>query len=85
MLEPKELVVGHTYEAKRPARIGVFDALVNDRQIRWIGGGEVQYDSPTVKDGRKYPRVKLDAFLKWAGRDVTSEMPKGEWRRWNPE
>lgn len=24
--------------------------------------------------------VPIEKFLKWAGRDITNEMPKGEWR-----
>lgn len=74
------LVVGHTYEAKRPARVGVFDPLWNDRQIIWIGLYEVQYDSPTVGNGRHYPKVSHEQFRRWAACDVTTEMPKGEWR-----
>jgi len=75
-----ELIAGHTYEAKKPAAVGVFDLRVNDRQIAWVGPTEVQYDSPTVKMGRKLPFVTHEAFRKWAGRDVTSEGTDGEWR-----
>lgn len=78
-LESKDLQVGRCYRAKRPARIGLFPSLINDRQIKWIGGDQVQYDSPSVKDGRRYPVVKIEAFLKWADRDVTDELPKGQW------
>lgn len=76
---PLELVVGHTYEAKRP-RIGGYPAMVNDRQITWIGLDVVQYDGPTVGFGRHYPKITKEKFLAWAGRDVTAEMPPGEWR-----
>lgn len=75
-----ELIVGRTYEGKRKAGVGIFPALVNDRQIKWIGLDEVQYDSPTVAFGRHYPKVTKAAFLKWAKRDVTDELPPGEWR-----
>ena len=78
---PIELIVGHVYEAKRPKSVGVFEPLMNDRQIRWIGFDEVQYDSPTVGLGRSYPMVSKEAFLKWAARDITKEMPPDEWRR----
>ena len=75
-----ELIVGHVYEAKRPKSVGVFEPLMNDRQIRWIGFDQVQYDSPTVAPGRKYPIVSKEAFLKWVARDITQEMPPGKWR-----
>ncbi len=41
----------------------------------------VQYDSPTVKDGKNYPSVWESEFEQWAGKEVTDVMPKGEWRR----
>ena len=75
-----ELIVGHVYEAKRPKSVGVFEPLMNDRQIKWIYFDQVQYDSPSVAFGRKYPTVSKEAFLKWAGRDITQEMPPGKWR-----
>ncbi len=75
-----ELIVGHVYEAKRRKSVGLFEPLMNDRQIRWVGVNQVQYDSPTVAPGRKYPTVSKEAFLKWAARDITKEMPPGEWR-----
>ena len=78
---PIGLIDGHVYEAKRPKSVGMFEPLINDRQIKWIGFEEVQYDSPTVGFGRSYPRVSKEAFLKWAARDITKEMPPGEWRR----
>jgi len=43
----------------------------------------VQYDSPTLKFGKKYPTIPLSKFLKWAGKEITSEMPPGEWRKVN--
>lgn len=75
-----ELIVGHVYEAKRPRSVGLFEPLMNDRQIKWIGFDQVQYDSPSVALWRKYPTVSKEAFLKWAARDITKEMPPGEWR-----
>lgn len=75
-----ELKVGRVYRAKKPrsAYIGM-TAYYNDRQVIWIGLGEVQYDSPTVGFGRKFPKVTTEAFLKWAGADITAEMPKESW------
>jgi hypothetical protein len=78
MDEELKLIVGHVYEGKRPAVVGW--GAVNDRQIKWIGIGELQYDSPSVADGRRYPKVAYAEFRKWAARDITDQMPKGEWR-----
>lgn len=78
-----ELKVGNVYEAKRKSTSGLFSRLLNDREILWISadGNRVQYDSPTVKMGQKQPMVDREAFLKWAKRDVTSEMPDNrDWR-----
>lgn len=75
------LIVGHIYEAKRPSSVGGVFRLVNDREIVWIGDGEVQYDSPSLPTGRRLPRVSFADFRRWAGRDITGEMPSdGNWR-----
>lgn len=39
----------------------------------------VQYDSPTVKRGKDYPKISATKFLKFANEDVTEIMPNGEW------
>lgn len=77
-----ELKVGNTYRAKKPAQNGMY---VNDRIIRWIGAYELQYDGPAVANGRHYPQVTKEVFLKWAARDVSTELPSGEWAQWNWE
>jgi hypothetical protein len=75
-----ELMVGRVYPAKKPSSIYLgLTPYYNDRQILWIGLTEVQYDSPAVKTGQRYKTVSKEAFLKWVGRDVTDEMPKGDW------
>lgn len=81
-LTKADLKVGHVYSAKRPAAVGFFEPLVNDRQILWMDsfGVHVQYDSPTVKFSRKYPKVTVEQFLRWAKADVTDLCPNGEWR-----
>ena len=75
-----ELSVGRTYRAKKPGRIG---SLINDRTIKWIGTEEVQYDGPAVAFGRHFPKVTIADFLKWAERDVTDELPAGEYASWS--
>lgn len=77
-----ELTVGRTYRAKKPARSG---QLINDRTVKWIGLEEVQYDGPAVAFGRHFPKVSIQAFLKWADRDVTDELPAGEYASWSKQ
>ncbi len=78
--QPLTLVVGRTYRAKKPA---CAQGLVNDRTIKWMSSyGDVQYDGPAVAHGRHYPKVTKDAFLKWADRDVTDELPPQEYATW---
>lgn len=83
MSESIELIAGHTYEGKQKRRINfVFDTVINDRHILHMGCDTVQYDSPTVRPGKRYPTVSKEKFIKWLGKDVTDEMPKGDWRPW---
>ncbi|OOF50292.1 hypothetical protein BKK54_06495 [Rodentibacter genomosp. 1] len=83
-----DLEVGRVYSAKRPKEYG-FPPLLGDRQIKWIGTGYdekgeltifVRYDSPSVRNGRNYPKITAQKFLKWAKEDVTELMPKSRWR-----
>lgn len=76
------LKVGRCYRAKKPRQTTGFPGFVNDRQITWIGSCSVQYDSPSVSNGSHYPTVSKDDFLAWAARDITDELPKGEWQTW---
>lgn len=78
------LTAGRIYRGKKPKGCG-FPPLCDDRQIKWIGTmGQVQYDSPSVKNGRKYPTVDHEKFLAWVDRDVTEELPEGEWANFPP-
>lgn len=78
------LKVGRTYRGKKPRPAGQYMSQVNDRTLRWIGSDTVQYDGPAVADGRHYPEVSKTAFLAWADRDVTDELPVGEYAKWPP-
>lgn len=69
-LTKNDLIRGHIYRGKR---FREFLGSNNDRILVWVGGDEVQYDSDTVKDGRRYPRVPVEKFLKWADKDVTPQ------------
>jgi len=75
-----DLITGHVYRAKKPVRCGFND--VNDRMILHIGLVSVQYDSPSVKNGKHYPSIPIDKFQAWAGEDVTEGYPDGDWAGW---
>lgn len=75
-----ELIVGNTYRGKRPAHSC---GHVNDQQILWISACKtlVQYDSPSVRAGCRYPQVTVGKFLKWAGEDITDTCGR-DWEYW---
>jgi len=74
--------VGHVYRGKNLYQTR--EGFVNDRGVLWISddGQTVQYDSPSVRMGGRYPKVSREAFLNWAGSDVTDELPAAEWATW---
>lgn len=73
---------GQVWRAKKPANSG---GLINDRVILRIVPfmGTLQYDGPAVGFGRRYPSITIAAFEKWASREVSAELPKDEWQRWD--
>ena len=78
-MEASDIQLNHVYRAKKPKIVGLFTRNYDDRMVVYIGPKGVQYDSPTVKFGGKYKLVTFDNFLKWAGKDVTEQTPKGDW------
>lgn len=74
--------VGRTYRAKTPLRVD-FD-LVNDRQVVWMDAAalNLRYDDPSVRSGKAYPCMSVVRFAAWAARDVTDELPAGEWQKY---
>lgn len=131
-LKFEDLKVNQVYRGKKPKIIGIFDPLVDDRQILYVSphrsvvgkidhgytaefeawckewtsrysGSEydqlkfeeetgknaknieaiwdymIQYDSPSVKDGKNYPTIPASKFIEWAAKNVTEIMPKGDW------
>lgn len=78
-----EIKVGRTYRAKKPRAAGtIVEQLVNDRTVLWVGAYQLQYDGPSVPNGRHYPRIDIEKFRAWADRDVTDELPPGEYAPW---
>ena len=50
------------------------------KNIETIMDYTVQYNSPAIKDGSKYPTISATKFLKWAAKNVTETMPEnGDW------
>lgn len=79
-MEPKDIIARHYYRAKRPAKVE--DGGYNDRVVLWVSEdfSKVQYDSPTIGQGRQYPTVSMERFLKWVGKEITKEdyMDQGD-------
>ena len=75
----EDIKEGRTYRAKKPANCKGF---FNDRTVIYVGHFDVQYDGPAVSNGSHYPSVTKEKFLKWAGRDVTDELPEGRYQEW---
>ena len=67
----EDLEQGGTFRGKRPRRnlLGEYD----DRTILYVGSETVQYDSIAVRQGRRYPSVSIDRFLKWASHQIDTE------------
>lgn len=76
-----ELQKGRVYRAKKPANARGF---YNDRLVLYATDTTVQYDGPAVANGRHYPKIARDVFERWAGVDVTDQLPAGEWEAWRP-
>ena len=68
-----KLEVGKYYRAKKPKKCT--DGGYNDRRIIWISMDwrAIQYDSPTVGNGRHYPTIPIEKFQLWAGKEITKE------------
>jgi len=72
-LTREDIVVGGLYRAKRPARCS--NGEMNDRVVIYIGrlGLDLQYDSYSIPNGRHYPRVDMDKFLRWASHRINED------------
>ncbi|HFI2220148.1 TPA: hypothetical protein ACGPOR_000588, partial [Pseudomonas aeruginosa] len=80
-----QIQIGRTYRAKKPRAVNCgVSQLINDRTVKYVGAFEVQYDGPSVRFGQHYPRIPIEKFLAWADRDVTDELPVGEYAEWPP-
>lgn len=68
-LTVKDIRIGATYRGK--TRRSNDWGQSNDRTVLYISPlGEVQYDSDMLPNGRRYPRVTMDKFLRWAAAEV---------------
>jgi len=77
------LLVGRVYRARKPKSSGI-PPLCDDRKILQVNDDTVIYDSPSVKVGMRYPTISCEKFLAWADRDVTDELPEGQWENYPP-
>lgn len=77
MLTADDIQVGKTYRGKR-RRAGfdyrTFTDVYDDREVIWMSQNRmsVQYDNPFIADGRAYPTVSMEKFLKWAKEETGS-------------
>lgn len=81
----EDLKVGRVYRAKRPRVVHTLGgSYINDRQILYISPFEatIQYDSPKVGFGSRYPVISVEKFLKWADKDITDSLPPNEWEKY---
>lgn len=77
-----DIIKGHIYRAKKPKRArSIAGDFFNDRSVLYVSEHSVQYDSPTLGFGRRYPTISREKFEAWAGSDVTEGYPEGEWAR----
>ncbi len=79
-LTADNIQANHVYSAKNHRRNG--HGEYNDRMVIWVSPTRlyVQYDASTLGFGRRYPRVTMEKFVKWAEADVTDATPKHGWR-----
>lgn len=62
----EDLKVGRVYRAKRPRVVHTLGgSYINDRQILYISPFKetIQYDSPKVGFGSRYPVISVEKFL----------------------
>lgn len=81
----EDLKVGRVYRAKRPRVVHTLGgSYINDRQILYISPFEetIQYDTPKVGFGSRYPVISVEKFLKWAAKDITDDLPPAEWEEY---
>lgn len=81
----EDLKAGRVYRAKRPRVVHTLGgSYINDRQILSISPFEdtIQYDSPKVGFGSRYPVISVEKFLKWAAKDITDDLPPDEWEEY---
>lgn len=76
------LILNHIYRAATPRQVGWH---VNDRMIIYMDmmGWKLQYDSPSIRSGSRYPSVTVEDFLLWMSEDVTEGYPDGDWVEYN--
>jgi hypothetical protein len=70
-MNAEEILDGYFYRAKKPVKVE--DGGYNDRRVLWVDHNRVQYDSPTIGNGRHYPTIPMEKFLSWVGKEITQE------------
>lgn len=70
-LRSEDVRVGRLYRGRRPHQ-NPFTQEWDDRIVLHVDrlGVNVQYDSTSVRNGRRYPSVAMEKFLRWASHEV---------------
>ncbi len=70
-LTAKDIVPGKIYRGNSRRRKRSGDGAWDDRQVLWVSSDRywVQYDGPNVSEGRSFPTVSMDKFLRWVGEE----------------
>lgn len=86
-LTEADLIEGHTYEAKKRKGATLEPRLYNDRYITHVfhDKNEVWYLGAGWTGGTHEKSLTFEQFLRFAGKDVTDELNKGQWFRLNIE
>ena len=68
-----KIEAGKYYRAKKPTKC--LGGGYNDRCVLYVSpdGSQIQYDSYTVSNGKHYPTIPLEKFLKWASKEITKD------------
>ena len=70
-LTAQDIVPGKTYRGNSRRRKRAKNGAWDDRKVLWVSSDRywVQYDGPNVSEGRNFPTVSMDKFLRWVGEE----------------
>lgn len=80
-IPPSEVILisGHVYRGKKVRVTGFINPVYDDRSIMYLDQDVVQFDHPSLRNGKHYSKTTRERFIAWAARDATDQCPPGEW------